>query len=82
MIPPIIAENGKPIVEDQAKAAYFNKFFATSSAIDESNSNLPRTSVSNARVLKNFSFEEFEVSDQILNINKSYGPDSISPRFI
>ena len=84
MIPPIIAENGKLIVEDQAKATYFNKFFATSSAIDESNSTLPSTSVSNVRALNNFSIEESEVSDQIkiLNISKSYGPNGISPRFI
>ena len=77
MIPPIIAENGKLILGDQAKAKYFNKFFATSSAIDESNSILPSTSVSNTRAL-NFSIEEFEVSDQmkILNINELYGPES------
>ena len=83
MIPPIIAEKGQLIVEDQAKATYFNKFFATSSARDESNSTLPSTSVSNARAL-NFSIEDFEVSDQIkmLNINKSYGHDGILPRFI
>ena len=86
MIPTIIADNGKLIVEDQAKATYmyFNKFFATSPAIDESNSTLPSNSVSNVRALNNFSIEKSEVSDQIkiLNICKSYGPDGISPRFI
>ena len=71
------------INEDQAKAN-FNKCLVKSSSIDESNSTLPSTSVSNARALNNFSIKEFEVSDQIkiLNINKSYGPDGILPRFI
>ena len=44
-IPPIIAENGKLIVEDRAKATYFNNFFSTSSAVDESKSTLPRTMI-------------------------------------
>lgn len=83
-IPPIIAENGKIIVDDKDKATHFNKYFATASLIDESNSTIPSTSVSSVEILNDFSIGETEVSDQIkfLNVNKSYGPDGISPRFI
>ena len=84
-IPPIEINN-KIVTDDQEKAELFNEFFATASSVDDKNASLPNQ----GRVflmgnnLNDIIVTEKEVSDQIklLDSNKSYGPDGISPLFI
>ena len=84
-IPSLATENGDIIVNDQDKANYFNKFFESASVLDDSSAKLPQNDNSDVRLsLDSIIDGEDEVLDQlkILDCNKSYGPDSISPHFI
>ena len=83
-IPPLIIDNGDVIVDDYEKANHFNKFFAQSSIVYHTSASIPSLIAEPVPMLSDIVVREEEVLDQIkiLDCNKSYGPDSISPRFI
>ena len=72
------------IMSDNAKATHFNKFFVSSSAIDESSAWLPTNVECKVKIFNSIEVQETEVFDQIkfLYCNKSYDPDRVSPKFI
>ena len=83
-IPPLITDSGDIIVDDYGKANHFNKFFTQSSVVDDTSASIPSLNAEPVPMLSDIVVQEEEVLDQIkiLDCNKSYGPDSISPRFI
>ena len=82
-IPPLIADNGDVIVDDYEKANHFNKFFTQSSVVDDTSASIPSLIAKPILMLSDIVVEE-DVLDQmkVLDCNKLYGPDGISPRFI
>ena len=83
-IPPMTTSNGHIIIDDEDKANAFNDFFVSASFLDDSNANLPPDELSEVQPLDNIIITEEEVHDQIklLDVNKAYGPDNISPVFL
>ena len=85
-IPPIFTDEGIILTNDLDKAQTFNNFFAKASELDDSNAVLPTNYINyNVKTeLDSFFITEEEVKDQIalLDSDKGYGPDGISPKFI
>ena len=84
-IPPLTV--GDLIVTDaKDKAQLLNKFFLSASTIDDSQGSLPDAPQLqiNPDLLVNIFITEKDVEDQIkvLDCNKAFGPDEISPRFL
>ena len=64
-IPSLATENGDIIVNDQEKANYFNKFFASASVLDDSSAKLPQNDSSDTCFsLDSITVGEDEVLDQ------------------
>ena len=84
-IPPI-NDGGTILIEDHDKATAFNQFFSKASKLDDSNAILPAINepMAGVSILKEITISEQEVKDQlsILDVNKSYGHDLISPMFL
>ena len=82
IIPPI-NDGSETTTSDVDKANAFNSFFLKAAQVDDSNVQLPLEDIP-AHCLDTITITETEVSDQLaaLNINKAYGPDDISPRFL
>ena len=83
-IPPIHNEQGDILTSDLDKASAFNDYFSKASSLDDTNASLPNDYYNfNVNVLNSFIITE-EVHDQIkmLQPDKGYGPDGISPKFI
>ena len=83
-IPPLITDSGDIIVDDYGKANHFNKFFTQSFVVDDTSASILSLNAEPVPMLSDIVVQEEEVLDQIkiLDCNKSYGPDGISPRFI
>lgn len=83
---PPINQNGILITDDAVKATSFNDYFTNASKLDDSNAQLPVNSnpIPGITLLSEILITEQEVKDQIgiLNVNKGFGPDLISPKFI
>lgn len=81
-IPPI-SKDDITYSEECEKANIFNDFFLRASTVDDSNRVLPESNPP-ATILDSIVVTASEVIDQIslLDVNKSYGPDNISPKFI
>jgi hypothetical protein len=83
---PPLKDNDAIITDNREKSSLFNNFFLSASTLDTSEARLPdRTNiVPDVNTLNDIVVSEEEVGDQIscLNCSKSYGPDSISPRFL
>ena len=82
---PALTVDGEIVMSDKDKASAFNKFFLSVSRIDETNNILPdQERLIPGISLQSLSITNHDVLDQllILDINKSYGPDEISPRFL
>ena len=73
-------------MDDKDKAQAFNEFFGFASKVDDSNAKLPISSnpIPGNITLSEISITEQKVKDQIgiLKVNKSFGPDQLSPKFI
>ena len=82
--PPLLSPEGILISDDQAKANAFNSFFSEASRLDDSSAYLPNDDSPKCNILDQILVSEEDVKDQIrlLDGNKSYGPDGISPKFI
>ena len=82
VIPPI-NDGSETATSDVDKANAFNSFFLKAAQVDDSTAQLPLQDIP-AYCLDTTIITETEVSDQLaaLNINKAYGPDDISPRFL
>ena len=83
-IPPLEVDN-KILNDDRDKAEAFNDFFLSVTSLDDSNKDLPDDpQIMNIISLDSLHVTENDVLDQIkcLDVNKSYGPDGISPRII
>ena len=82
VIPPI-NDGSETATSDVDKANAFNSFFLKAAQVDDLNAQLPLQDIP-AYCLDTIIITETEVSDQLaaLNINKAYGPDDISPRFL
>jgi hypothetical protein len=73
------------ISDDKEKAESFNEFFLSVTSLDDSNTRLPVDQpIVTGIFLDSLHVTESDVLDQlkILDINKSYGPDGISPKLI
>ena len=83
-MPPILSSEGNILIDDTSKANAFNTFFSEASKLNQAESSLPVDDSPISNTLETISVSEKEVQDQIrlLNANKSYGPDGISPKFI
>ena len=84
-IPPI-KHDTEYIKKNKGKAAIFNNIFLSILSVDESNAQpllAPRI-VEQEMYLFNLNISEQDVMDQIsvLDLNRSYSPDSIPPRLI
>ena len=64
----------------------FNEYFSKQCTVDDSNAMLPDMDriFNNENDLRSINVTEQDVKDQIqiLNINKSFGPDGISPKLL
>ena len=84
-VPPL-ETNNKTIVDDKEKAEAFNTFFLEASQIDDSDAKLPlnHNITEHINSLSSIDIKRKDVQDQmqILNTNKAYGPDGLSPIFI
>lgn len=85
-LPPMLSEGNNLIVSDIEKASAFNAFFAKASALDDSEALLPQNCEPYIGIstLSEIKVTEQDVKDQlhILDANKSYGHDNISPVFL
>ena len=85
-IPPLVTIGDTIIVDDHDKACAFNEFFSKASNIDDSIAILPENiePIDGISLLTDISITEQEIMDQlsILDTNKSYGDDNISPMFL
>ena len=83
-IPPIeTADN--ITTDDREKAQPFNKFFLSVTTIDDTNVELPpKPPIMNINTVDSLYITKSDVKDQlkILDTNKSYGPDGISPKLL
>ena len=80
---PSLEVNNKIVANDLDKANTFNEFFCSVTSLDTSGATLPeRARVCNFGMLENIVINENDVMDQllILNTNKFYIPDNISPK--
>ena len=82
IIPPI-NDGSETATSDVDKAKAFNSFFLKAAEMDDANVQLPLEDIP-AYCLDTITITETEVSDQfaVFNINKAYGPDDTSPRFL
>ena len=84
-IPPL-TDGDRIITDAKEKAQLLNEFFVSASTIDESKGTLPDTPhlLNNPDMLENIIITEKDVEDQIkvLDCNKAFGPDEISPYFL
>ena len=83
-IPPIETDNDI-LTSDKDKAEAFNAYISSASRIDDSNTHLPDIlRVLDANNLMEIEITKQDVIDQLkaLDVDKSYGPDGISPRFL
>ena len=83
IIIPSINDGSETATSDVDKANASNSFFLKAAQVDDSNVQLPLEDIP-AHCLDTITITETEVSDHLdaLNINKAYGPDDISPRFL
>ena len=83
-MPPILSSDGSFLTDDTAKANAFNTFFSEVSKLTQGQTLILGHDSPICDTLESISVSEEEVLDQIriLNGNKSYGPDGISPKFI
>ena len=83
-IPPLEV-NGTMINDDKEKAEAFNTFFLSVTSLDEVGKELPNDpAILNINSLVSLHVSENDVQDQLqcLDVNKSYGPDGISPKLL
>lgn len=85
-IPPIHV-NDEILVDTKEKANAFNEYFSSVTEINDLNQVLPDNDpsiINNENCLNQVTITEQDVLDQlkILDINKAYGPDSISPKIL
>ena len=82
---PAIENDDEIITTDKEKADIFNNFFCSITRLDTSNASLPDSNrLSDFGNLNEINITQADVRDQImiLDLNKSYGPDKISPKFL
>jgi hypothetical protein len=83
-IPPL-HYNNETITDDKEKADAFNIFFLSVTSLNDNNSELPPNNpVIAGNFIETIHITENDVLDQLklLDTNKSYGPDGISPKLL
>ena len=82
-IPPLHVD-GDILTDNKEKANAFNSYFKKASTLDDSHASLPNEPVIFQYGLNSIHITMEDVTDQIkaLDVNKAFGPDLISPRFL
>ena len=83
-IGPIATVNGQHTDDKNEMATILNDYFASVFTVEDNSTHLPRTIHDEDSIIDNFIFEENDILRAInkVKINKTPGPDKISPRIL